>query len=310
MYTIHCLDNISEKGLVLLPETHFTLIDTLNTADALLLRSTNLHKTVLPPRIRAVARAGVGTDNIPVAKLSKQGIPVFFAPGANANAVKELVIAAMLMGYRRLDQARSFLSTLKTEHNEALHQQVEKSKKLFSGEEISGKTLAVMGLGNIGVKVANAAFHLGMRVIAYDPFMRIENALALLPGIEKTEDINSLYTQADILSLHVPLMDATKNLINTSTFTQLKRGCLLLNFSRAEVVNEKAVLSALNELHIRAYITDFPRLAFKNILMCSPSPIWAPARKRQKKTVHALSAKICVNFCSGVKSVRRSIFLI
>ena len=263
MFNIHSLDALSPKGLSLLPSPHFNFVDSISEADALLVRSTTLHHIELPERIRAIARAGVGTDNIPIDALAKKGVPVFYAPGANANAVKELVIAAMIMSYRHLDQARGFLNSLDTTEEKLLHQQVEKQKKQFSGEEISGKTLAVLGLGNIGVKVANAAYHLGMQVIAYDPSMRIENALALAPGIKKVEQLSQLYAKADILSLHLPLMDSTKDIINSKSCAQLKKGCLLLNFSRQGIVNEKAILDALEQSHIRAYITDFPSVALQ-----------------------------------------------
>lgn len=264
MFNIHCLDNLSPKGLALLPSSLFNFVDSIAEADALLVRSTKLHDTPLPERIRAIARAGVGTDNIPVEALAKKGVPVFYAPGANANAVKELVIAAMIMGLRHLDQARQFLSGLTTTQDHALHKEVETQKKKFSGEEIYGKTLAVAGLGNIGVKVANAAYHLGMHVVAYDPSMRIENALALAPGVQKVEQLAELYAKADVLSLHLPLMDSTKNLISEASCAQLKKGCLLLNFSRQGIVEEAAVLEALQQGKLRAYITDFPSVALQN----------------------------------------------
>ncbi|MCC5791805.1 MAG: 3-phosphoglycerate dehydrogenase [Legionellaceae bacterium] len=263
MINLHCLDNIADQGLAELSADRFRLVSDIEQADALILRSSSLHGRTLSPRIRAVARAGVGTDNIPVDPLSHLGVPVFFAPGANANAVKELVLASMIMGYRHLDAAREFLTKLPVDDETALQQQIEQNKKQFSGQEIAGKTLGVIGLGNIGVKLANAAFALGMQVIAYDPDIRLESALALMPGIKKVERMEQMLPQVDVLSLHIPLLKQTQALINPESCATLQKNAMVINFSRAGIVDDSAILQALDSQHLRLYITDFPSLSLR-----------------------------------------------
>ena len=258
MYSIQVLDNISPKGLSLFDPELYQVNADLKDPDVILVRSHKLHDHAFQPNLRAVGRAGAGTDNIPVADLSKLGIPVFYAPGANANAVKELVMAAMLMGYRHLDETRSFISDLVKENNQSLNKEIESQKKKFVGHEISGKTLAVIGLGNIGVKVANAALGLGMEVLAYDPNMTLNNALALMPQVEKVMDMNAILARADIISLHVPLNADTTHMINEKNIELLKPNSLLLNFSREQVVSESAIIKQLNAKKMMGYITDFP----------------------------------------------------
>ena len=258
MFSIQVLDNISPKGLNLLTPEHYKLGADIQDPDVILVRSHKLHKHPFLGNLKAVARAGAGTDNIPVETLTKLGIPVFYAPGANANAVKELVMAAMLMGYRHLDETRSFITDLTKESNQLLHGAIESQKKKFIGHEISGKTLGVIGLGNIGVKVANAALGLGMKVLAYDPNMTLTNALALMPTVETTMDMNAVLAHADIITLHVPLSDATTHLINEQNISLIQPHTLLLNFSREQVVSEVAILNQLKTKKLVGYITDFP----------------------------------------------------
>jgi D-3-phosphoglycerate dehydrogenase len=272
MITIQLLDNISHKALSLFDANRYQSGTEINNPDVILVRSHKMHDFVFLDNLKAVARAGAGTDNIPVDKLTQLGIPVFYAPGANANAVKELVLAAMLIGYRNLDKARTFLSDLAQEVKQSLHQEIEIHKKKFVGHEISGKTLGVIGLGNIGVKVANSALGLGMRVLAYDPDMTIPNALALMPTAEKVSDMNEVLSRADIISLHVPLNNMTTNLINESNINLFRSDALLLNFSREQVVNESVILQHLTHQKMRGYITDFPtnNLASHPHVICFP----------------------------------------
>lgn len=258
MFTIQLLDNLSEKGLATLDNEKYQIGTDLNNPDVLLVRSKKLHDYPFPESVIAVGRAGIGTDNIPVAKLTEKGIPVFFAPGANSNAVKELVIAALLIGYRNLDQARLFLSNLNQSKKEELNQEIETKKKQFVGHEIAGKTLGVIGLGNIGCKVANTALSLGMKVIAYDPFMTVTNALALMPGVKVISNLNECLSNADIITLHIPLRPDTTHLINEKNIGLMKKNALLMNFSREKIVNEDAIITQLNQNMLMGYITDFP----------------------------------------------------
>lgn len=258
MFTIQVLDNIAAKILKQFDMEKYQLGPEINDPDVILVRSHKLHDHAFSGHLKAVGRAGVGTDNIPVAELTEMGIPVFYAPGANANAVKELVLASILIGYRHLEKARTFLGCIEHENKELMSREIESGKKQFVGHEIAGKTLGVVGLGNIGVRVANAALALGMKVIVYDPKMTLPNALAMMPGIEKLSDLNTLLRHADIITLHVPLNADTTNLINKENIHLIKHKALLLNFSREQVVNEEAILESLNKDHLVGFITDFP----------------------------------------------------
>lgn len=260
MFSIQLLDNLSEKGLATLDPEKYQLGTDFSNPDVLLVRSRKLHDFTFPEQVIAVGRAGIGTDNIPVAQLTEKGIPVFFAPGANSNAVKELVLAALLIGYRNLNQARHFLDKLTQDENkkDVLNQEIETQKKQFVGHEIFGKTLGVVGLGNIGCKVANAAVALGMKVIAYDPFMTVTNALALMPGVNVVSDLKQCLSNSDIVTLHIPLRADTTHLINENNITLMKDHTLLMNFSREKIVNEEAILEQLKKGHLMGYVTDFP----------------------------------------------------
>ena len=258
MFAIQILDNLSPEALKLLDPSKYKSGAEIDNPDVILVRSRKLHDHSFLNQLKAVGRAGVGTDNIPVATLTELGIPVFYAPGANANAVKELVLAAMLIGYRHLDEARMFLDRLTENDKEALSREIESQKKKFVGHEIAGKTLGVIGLGNIGVKIANSALALGMHVLAYDPHMTLTNALALMPDVEKAVDMNVLLSHSDIITLHVPLTADTTHLISEQNIQYIKPQSLLLNFSREQVVSEKAIIEQLNNDGLLGYITDFP----------------------------------------------------
>lgn len=272
MINILRMDNIAEAGLKELVADSFTFVDSIEESDAILVRSTKLHDCAIPPRVKAIARAGVGTDNIPVERMSQQGVPVLFAPGGNANAVKELVLAAILMGYRNLDAASQYLQKAQPKSNADFNKNIEKAKKQFAGHEIQGKTLGVIGLGNIGVQVADAALHLGMQVLGFDPNIRIENALSLNPKVMKVETIEALLSKSDIVSIHVPLVPKTTAMVNETLLSSLKPGSLLINFSRGGIADEASIIKALDKDILSAYITDFPTIAFQKHpkVLCFP----------------------------------------
>ncbi|MDH3435117.1 MAG: 3-phosphoglycerate dehydrogenase family protein, partial [Gammaproteobacteria bacterium] len=225
--------------------------------DAIILRSFNMHDMEIPDTVHAVGRAGAGVNNIPIDALSARGIPVFNAPGANANAVKELVVAGLLLAARNLCDAREHVRGLK-ETGDALNKAVEAGKKKFVGFELPGKTLGVIGLGAIGVEVANAALALGMKVIGFDPKITVRRAWQLSAGVEHAENIEQLFQHADAVTLHVPLVEETKNLVNRDRLALMPPGGVIINFARGGIVDDNAVLAALDSGKLHAYVTDFP----------------------------------------------------
>jgi D-3-phosphoglycerate dehydrogenase len=257
MFKILTYNNIAPSGLDKFPRERYEVASEIQHPDAILLRSYDLHGVPIPETVKAVGRAGAGVNNIPVADYSKRGIPVFNAPGANANAVKELVVAGMLLAARNICAGWDFARRLEGD-DEAIHHQAEKAKKQFVGFELAGKTLAVLGLGAIGVKVANAALALGMKVVGFDPQLTVDSAWQLSSSVARAVSIDDLISKADLISLHVPLNDHTRHLINAGRLDVMKKGATLLNFSRAGVVDEAAVLAALDEGRLHAYVCDFP----------------------------------------------------
>ncbi|WP_367606630.1 3-phosphoglycerate dehydrogenase family protein [Legionella sp. W05-934-2] len=272
MFKIKIIDHYPQKTLANFDSQQFETGEDFDNPDVILVRSTKLHDHPFSDKLKAVGRAGTGIDNIPVEKLTQQGIPVFYAPGANANAVKELVVAAMIMAYRNIRPALSFIDTLKQELPSDLSSNIEQNKKRFAGQELSGKTLGIIGAGNIGVKVANIAHHLGMHVITYDPMMTLSSALALIPDVNQAESIEAVLSQSDIISLHVPLVPETKHLINQHTLSLLKPDAVLANFSREGIVDEKALLNALDQKQLKSYMTDFAtaELVKRESVICFP----------------------------------------
>jgi D-3-phosphoglycerate dehydrogenase / 2-oxoglutarate reductase len=262
MFKIQTLNNISVNGLERLPRDSYEVASEIAHPDAILVRSADMHKMEIPSTVRAIGRAGAGTNNIPVAAMSKRGVPVFNAPGANANAVKELVLAAMFMTARNIPQALDFTKKLDGD-DKAMHKAVDDGKKKFVGFELPGRTLGVIGLGAIGVKVANAALELGMTVYGYDPAMTVQNAWQLNAGVRQAISVDDLMTKSQFLSVHVPLLDATRKLINAERLQLLKKQGVVLNFARAEIVDEAAIVEALNGGHLHAYACDFPSSALK-----------------------------------------------
>jgi D-3-phosphoglycerate dehydrogenase len=257
MYNILTLNNISEEGLTRLPADSYAVADDAADPQGILVRSFKMHDMELGASLEAVARAGAGVNNIPIDKLSDRGVPVFNAPGANANAVKELVIGGMLMAARNLAQAWAYTQNLEGE-GDVLSKSVEAGKKKYVGYELPGRTLGVVGLGAIGVRVANAALDLGMNVIGFDAMISVENAWQLNSGVEQARSLNDLLSRADMVTLHVPLLDATRNLLSKEGIAKLPKGAVILNFARDPIVDEDAVLAGLEAGDLGCYVTDFP----------------------------------------------------
>jgi D-3-phosphoglycerate dehydrogenase / 2-oxoglutarate reductase len=262
-FKILTLNNISVRGLERLPRDRYEVASEIGHPDAIMLRSADMHAMEIPASVRAIARAGAGTNNIPVAKMSKRGIPVFNAPGANANAVKELVIAGLFLAARNICQSWEYVRALKGSDHE-IEEAVEKGKKKFVGYELPGRTLGVIGLGAIGVEVANAAHSLGMQVLGFDPQITVQRAWQLSSGVEQALSLDDLFARCEMVTVHVPLMDATRNLVNAARLKLLKPNGVILNFSRAGIVDDAAVLEALNAGKLGAYICDFPTNELKD----------------------------------------------
>jgi len=263
MFKIQTLNNISVRGLDRLPRDKYEIASEFTSPDAILLRSFKMHDMEIPASLKAVGRAGAGVNNIPVDKLSKMGIPVFNAPGANANAVKELVIAGMLLASRNICQAWDFARLLEGSDDE-INKAVEAGKKNFGGIELPGRTLGVIGLGAIGRRVANSAASLGMNVIGYDPGITVEGAWKLSSVVEKARGIDDLLSKVDYITFHVPLVEGTRNLINAERLRIMKKGVIILNFARAGIVDDEAVSAAIKEGQVYAYVCDFPSNLLKN----------------------------------------------
>jgi D-3-phosphoglycerate dehydrogenase len=253
---IQTLNAISKKGLSRLPDSYLVGND-IADPDAILVRSQVMHELPIATSVLAIGRAGAGTNNIPTKAMSERGVVVFNAPGANANAVKELVIAGMLMGTRNIAPALTFVNGLFGD-DESLHKQVEAGKKHYVGHELRGSTLGIIGLGAIGSMLAESAIQLGMNVVGFDPEITVDAAWRLPSQVKKAASIDDLVKRCDFISLHVPLLPATKDLINNDRVKLMKKGCILLNFARDGIVNEKAILDGLNDGKLHAYVCDFP----------------------------------------------------
>lgn len=259
MKIIRTYNNIAAKGLDKFPKDNYQVSATEEAPDAILLRSQKLHSEVLPSSVLAIARAGAGVNNIPVSDYTPQGIVVFNTPGANANAVKELVLASLLLGSRGITQSMQYVDSLASEKDPIeLHKKVEAGKKQYGGSELEGKTLGVVGLGAIGAKIANLALSLGMKVIGYDPKLSVEAAWQLSSKVTRSENLNSLLARSDFITLHVPVVPATIGLMNDNAFAVMKTGAQLINLARGELVDESAVIAALDSGKLMRYIADFP----------------------------------------------------
>lgn len=256
------LNKISARGLKHLPAEGYEVSDEMNTPDAIMLRSYDMHAMDVPASVKAVARAGAGTNNIPIPALSKRGVPVFNSPGANANAVKELVLTGMLMSARNLGPALNFVGTLEGD-DATMSKLVEDGKKQFAGTELPGRTIGIIGLGAIGGLVAETALKLGMHVLGYDPKISVDSAWRLSSQVKRAHSIEDLIKHSDFVTLHVPLIPATKHLMNEERLALMKHGAALLNFSRQGIVDEQAVVAALEAKKLHSYICDFPSNTLK-----------------------------------------------
>jgi D-3-phosphoglycerate dehydrogenase len=262
-FRIQTLNNISVKGLERLPRERYEVASDIARPDAILVRSADMHSMTIPAGMLAVGRAGAGVNNIPVAALSKRGIPVFNAPGANANAVKELVIAGMLIAARNVCAAWDFARRTQGD-DKSIDETVEKGKKNFVGFELPGRVLGVVGLGAIGVEVANSALALGMKVLGYDPQITVQRAWQLSSSVEQALSLDDLFARADIISVHVPLNDQTRGLVSAARLALMKKGGVVLNFARAPIVDDQAVIAALDAGHLHGYVCDFPKNGLKD----------------------------------------------
>jgi D-3-phosphoglycerate dehydrogenase len=256
-YEVLVLNQISQVGLKRLPAERYHVAKDVANPDAVLVRSADMHSMTIPDSVRAIGRAGAGTNNIPVVAMSARGVPVFNAPGANANAVKELVLAGMLMAARNLAPALSFVAGLSGD-DETLSKKVEDGKKQFAGVELPHHTLGVIGLGRIGSLVADAGIKLGMHVLGYDPEITVDAAWSLPSQVKKAASIDEVLKNAHFVSLHVPLTPVTRNLVDATRLAHVRHGAVLLNFSREGIVDDTAVVEALAAHRLKAYVTDFP----------------------------------------------------
>ncbi len=262
-FKILTLNNISVRGLERLPRDRYEVASEIGHPDAVLLRSADMHSMEIPASVLAVARAGAGTNNVPVMQLSRRGVPVFNAPGANANAVKELVLAGLFLSARNICPAWAYVRSLEGDDH-AVEQAVEKGKKKFVGHELPGRTLGVVGLGAIGVEVANAALGLRMKVLGYDPQITVQRAWQLSSGVEQALSLDDLFARSDAVTVHVPLNDATRGLVNGARLRLMRPGGVILNFARAAIVDEAALVAELDRGHLSTYVCDFPTRAIKD----------------------------------------------
>ena len=261
MRKINIINNISKAGLERFGANEYELVNDATDPSAIILRSFQLKPDDIPLSVDAIGRAGAGVNNIPIELMTERGVPVFNAPGANANAVKELTIASLLIAARNICSARDYVRSLNLDDHD-IKQSIESGKKQFAGIELPGRTLGVIGLGSIGVNVANAALDLGMKVIGFDPKVTVNNAWQLSSGVQKVESINEIFQKSNAISLHVPLVKETENLVNKENLILLNKHSILINFSRAGIVNTDDVIDALDKEVLSSYVCDFPEPRF------------------------------------------------
>lgn len=271
MYKIQTLNNLSVKGLERLPRERYEVSSEIQNPDAIVLRSARMHGMEIPPTLKAVGRAGAGVNNIPVAEMSERGVAVFNAPGANANAVKELVVAGMFLAARDICQAWDFTRSL-TGSDREINELTEAGKKRFVGFELPGRTLGVIGLGAVGVLVANAARAMGMKVIGYDPQITVRSAWQLASDVQPASSVDALVSEADLITFHVPETEATRGMVDAERLRMMRDGVVLLNFARSGIIDEAAVVEALNSGKMHAYVCDFPTGALKDHPRCITLP--------------------------------------
>ena len=271
MFNVLTLNNIAKIGLSRLPASSYQIGNDTKDPDLILLRSANMHSGDIPKSLKAVGRAGAGVNNIPIPKMTQRGIPVFNTPGANANAVKELVVAGLILACRQICEGWDFARNLEGSDDE-LSKAVEAQKKTFAGYELPGRTLGVLGLGAIGRQVANTAVSLGMNVVGFDPGLTVEGAWQLSSSIKKARSLDEVFRAADFITVHVPLNDATKKLVSAERLALMKKGAVVLNFAREGIVDEQAVVDAIDAGRLHAYISDFPTNLTKNHRRCITLP--------------------------------------
>lgn len=293
MYKYHCLNPISQEGLKLFTDS-YQKVDEASDADAILVRSAAMHDMDLPTGLQAIARAGAGVNNIPLDSCAEKGIVVFNTPGANANGVKELVLAGMLLAARDIIGGVNWVESER--QNETLSKLTEKQKKNYAGTEIQGKKLGIIGLGAIGVKVANAAIHLGMEVYGYDPYISVEAAWNLSRNIKHIEDVSEIYKDCDYITIHVPLMDGTKKMINQDALNQMKDNVVVLNFARDLLVDEVEMVSALKQGKVRRYVTDFPNSVTAGQKGCIVIPHLGASTEESEDNCAAMAAREVMDY--------------
>ena len=292
MYKIQTLNNISVAGLDRFPRDQYEIASEMSAPDAILVRSAKMHDMQLPESVKAIGRAGAGVNNIPVPDMTQKGIPVFNAPGANANAVKELVIAGMLMAARNIGQAWSFARGLEGEDTE-INKNVEAGKKNYVGFELPGRTLGVIGLGAIGVKIANAAHALGMNVIGYDPTITVKSAWQLQANVQQAISVDDLLSKADFVTFHVPLNDHTRNMINEERLALMPDNAVIMNFARNGIIDDDAVVKALDSGKLYAYVCDFPSNLLKDHPRCITLPhLGASTREAEENCAIMVSEQV------------------
>jgi len=260
MLKVQTLDNIAVAGLRRFPRNAYEVSSDISTPDAIILRSRDMHEMDIPESVSAIGRAGVGVNNIPLERMSERGVPVFNAPGANANAVKELAVVGLLIAARNICDARDYVRAIDADGAE-LDELVESGKKLFVGFELPGRTLGVIGLGAIGVEVANVALALGMKVVGFDPKITVRRAWQLSAGVRQVETLDRLFKESDAVSVHVPLVDETRNIVTGDRLALMRDGGVLINFSRGGIVDRAAAIQALDKGKLHAYVCDFPTQA-------------------------------------------------
>ncbi len=289
MYKIQTLNKISPKGLDLFPRDNYEVASEISNPDAIILRSFNIHDMKFPKSLKAIARAGAGTNNIPIDRCSKEGIVVFNTPGANANAVKEIVLAGLLLSSRDIVGGINWTQSISDKGDE-VPSLVEKAKSQFAGCEIKGKKLGVVGLGAIGAMVANDAVKLGMKVIGYDPYISVEAAWRLSSEIKKATGLETLLSEVDYLSIHVPLMDKTKNMFNEEKFAMMKDGIKIINFSRGGLVNNDDIKKALISGKVSTYVSDFPDASLLGVKGVIPIPHLGASTKESEENCAIMAA--------------------
>ena len=293
MYQYHCLNAISSVGLEVFDE-NYTKVDDMKDADAVLVRSAAMHDMDFDKNLKVIARAGAGVNNIPLTKCADHGIVVFNTPGANANAVKELVVAGMFLASRDIIGGANWVQSERM--NEDIAKLTEKEKKRFAGHELYGKKLGVIGLGAIGVQVANTAIHLGMDVYGYDPYISVKAAWSLSKHIHHSKSVEEIYKQCDFITIHVPLLDSTKGMIDKKAIHMMKDGVVVMNFARDLLVNEKDMIEALADGKVKHYVTDFPNTTVAGVKNAIVTPHLGASTEEAEDNCAAMAANEIRNF--------------